>query len=336
VGSPNEQVWMMSGNPDDDSKESPINDAPEAPAAQTAARRRAGRVTRVAERASRVAKDVIGVAGEAALGAIDMASDTARSVLQATTVGAQTVAQLAEGSARIAVQLAGEGARAAGQLAQDLALQMAQTYLRKSPVTIDLPESEINKYLREMAVGHPHIDYVTLVCGDDRLTLLLDGHYRRVVYTLRLAFDVLECKLSREQRYLRVRQVDESMEAELRQGGALTNLAARRLAATGFDLVNRLPTYGPVRQFLANLPGVHQEGPRLWHIDLDKTNLMDLLSNRGWMIDKLLKLSDAADLPGLSTLRESRDMLLQLVNQFEIRDMRVRPGRLEMLVGINA
>jgi len=328
----------MSGSPDDDSMEPTSGVPPEVPDAVPAKAGgvRLGRVTRVAERASRVAKDVIGVAGEAALGAIDLAGDTARGVLQATTVGAQTMAQLAEGSARIAVQLAGEGARAAGQLAQDLALQMAQTYLRKSPLTIDLAESEINKYLREMAVGHPHIDYVTLACGDDRMTVLLDGHYKRVVYTLRLAFDVLDCKLSREQRYMRVRQVDESMEAELRQGGMLTNFAARRLAATGFDLANRLPTYGPVRQFLENLPGVQQEGPRLWHIDLDKTNLMDLLSNRGWMIDKLLKLSNAADLPGLSTLRESRDMLLQLVNQFEIRDIRVRPGRLEMLVGINA
>jgi hypothetical protein len=307
-----------------------------AEATRAAKQKVVGRISRAAEKASRVAKDVIEAAGETARGAIDVAGDTTRSVLQATTIGAQTVAKLAEDSARIAVQLAGEGARAAGQLAQDMALQMAQTYLRKSPVTIDLAESQINKYLRDMAKKHPQIDYVTLICGDDRLTVMLDGHYKRVVYTVKLAFDVLEFKVSREARYLRVRQVDEVFDAQLRQGNLISNFATRRIAGTGFKVANRLPTYAPVKMLLESLPGLRQEGPRLWHVDLDQTDLMDLLNDRAWMIDKLLKLGERVELPGLATLKDSREMLMQLVNQFEIRDMRVRPGRLEMLVGINS
>ena len=71
-------------------------------------------------------------------------------------------------------------------------------------------------------------------------------------------------------------------------------------------------------------------------IDLQKSDLIELLNNRAWMVDKLLSLSDLSVLPGLTTLKDSRDLLMQLVNQFEIRDLRVRPGRLEVLVGINA
>lgn len=296
----------------------------------------AGRVSRVAEKASRVAKDVIEAASETARGAIDVAGDAARNVVQATSVGAQTVAKLAEDGARVAVQLAGEGARAAGQLAQEVALQMAQTYLRKSPLTLDIPESRVTKHLRERAVGHEFIDYVTVYCGDDRLKVAVDGHYRRFVYTLDLSFDVLECKISRGARFMRVRQISEDLDAQLRQGNLLTNFATRRIASSAFAAANRLPTYAPIKQFLEDMPGVSREGPRLWHIDLDKTDLMQLLNDRAWMIEKLLNLGERIDLPGLSTLRESREMLQKLVSQFEIRDLRVRPGRLEMLVGISS
>lgn len=52
-------------------------------------------------------------------------------------------------------------------------------------------------------------------------------------------------------------------------------------------------------------------------------------------MDKLLNLTDATIVPGLSLLIDSEDMLMKLVNQFEIRSMRVLPNRLELLVGIN-
>ena len=64
--------------------------------------------------------------------------------------------------------------------------------------------------------------------------------------------------------------------------------------------------------------------------------MLDFLNNRSWMVEKLVGLTDLSVLPGLTTLKDSKELLTQLVQQFEIRDLRVRPGRLEVLVGINA
>lgn len=49
---------------------------------------------------------------------------------------------------------------------------------------------------------------------------------------------------------------------------------------------------------------------------------------------KLLSLTDFSILPGLNILRESRELVQQLVDQFEIKGLRVQSGRLEVQVGI--
>lgn len=286
--------------------------------------------------ASVTAREVAGMASETAKGVAEMASETARSALQMASESAQVVAQLAEDGAKVAAQIAGDTAKAAGQLAREVAMQMAQAYLRKSTLTLALPEALLNKQVRQMASGNPSVDHITVYCGDDRLTVAIDGHHKRLIYTVELEFDVLECKVSRDEQFLRVRQVDESLDAQFRQTNIVANWATRQLGRGAFYVANRLPTRSPVIQMLESLHGVRREGPRLWRIDLHKSDLMEMLNNRAWMVDKLLSLTDLSVLPGLTTLRDSHDLLLQLVNQFEIRDMRVRPGRVEVLVGINA
>ena len=59
--------------------------------------------------------------------------------------------QLAEDGAKVAAQIAGDTAKAASQIAKEVALQMAQAYLRKSTLTLALPESLLNKQVRLMA-----------------------------------------------------------------------------------------------------------------------------------------------------------------------------------------
>ncbi len=294
------------------------------------------RARNTVEKASELAMEVAVVAKETAKGVAEVAEEAARAALQQASEGAQVMAQLAEDGAKVAAQFAGDTARAAGRVAQEVALQMAQAYLRKSSLTLDISESLLNKQIRQMAAGHEGVDHVTVYCGNDRLRVAIDCHYQRIVYTVELAFDVLECKVSRDEQFLVLRQVDEGLDAQLRQGNLLTNWATRQVANRAFALAQRLPTRAPVNQILQDVPGMRREGPRRWRYDLGRTVLLDLLSNRSWMIEKLLGLSDLSELPGLTTLKDSQDMLLQLVNQFEIRDMRVRPGRLEVLVGINA
>lgn len=290
----------------------------------------------VVDAASETAREVAGMASETAKGVAEIANEAARSALQIASEGAQVVAQLAEDGAKVAAQIAGDTAKAAGQIAKEVALQMAQAYLRKSTLTLALPESLLNKQIRQKFKGYPNIDHITVYCGDDRLTAAVDGHHNRLIYTVELDFDVLECKISRDEQYLRIRQVGEELDAQFRQTNIVTNWATRQIGRGAFYVANRLPTRSPVNQMLQNMPGVRREGPRLWRIDLQKTALVDFLNNRSWMVEKLLSLSDLSVLPGLTTLKDSQELLLQLVNQFEIRDLRVRPGRLEVLVGINA
>jgi len=285
--------------------------------------------------ASDTAREVAGLASETAREVAEIASETARSALQMASEGAQVVAQLAEDGAKVAAQIAGETAKAAGQMAREVALQMAQAYLRKSTLTLIMPESQLNKSLRSHLKNDPRIDHITVTCGDDRLNMAIDGHHNRLIYTVDLDFDVLECRISRDEQYLRVRQVGEDLDAQFRQTNLIANWATRHLGRGLFYVANRLPTRSPVSQLLESTPGVRREGPRLWRVDLRRTALVDFLNNRSWMVDKLTGLSDLSVLPGLTTLRDSQDLLLQLVNQFEIRDLRVRPGRLEVLVGIN-
>lgn len=293
-----------------------------------------------ANKASEVAKDIADMAQETAKSvvevAVEVASDTARSTLQLTAESAQAVANFAGGGAKMTVQLATGTAKAATLLAQEAALQLAQTYFSKSTLTIALPESQINKQLRQMTEGQPYLDYITVSCGDDRLTVALDGHHKRLVYTLSLDFDVLECKVSHDEQFLLLRQVDTGLDLQLRQARTLSNFALRRAAYGVAFVAKRMPNYiAPATLLLHQIPGVSEEGPNLWRVALHKNLMMELLHNRSWIVDKLLTLTDLSVIPGLSLLIDSEDMLLKLVNQFEIRSMRVLPGRFELLIGIN-
>ena len=298
------------------------------------------RTLHAADKASEVAKDLVDMAHETAKSvvevAVEVASDTARSTLQFTADTAQTVAQLAGGGAKMTVQLASGTAKVATQIAQEAALQMAQTYFSKTTLTVSLPESQINKQLRKMTEGHPYLDYITVSCGSDRLTVALDGHYQRLVYSFSLDFDVLECKVSHDEQFLLLRQVDTGLDVQLRAAPMLSNFALRRAAQAAAFVSKRLPDpITPASLLLNSVSGVSGEGPQLWRVALHKNIMLELLQNRSWMVDKLLTLADLSVIPGLSLLIDSEDMLLRLVNQFEIRSMRVMPNRLELLIGIN-
>ena len=287
------------------------------------------RTLNAADKASEVAKDLVDMAHETAKSvvevAVEVASDTARSTLQFTADTAQTVAQLAGGGAKMTVQLASGTAKVATQIAQEAALQMAQTYFSKTTLTVSLPESQINKQLRKMTEGHPYLDYITVSCGSDRLTVALDGHYHR-----------LECKVPHDEQFLLLRQVDTGLDVQLRAAPMLSNFALRRAAQAAAFVSKRLPDpITPASLLLNSVSGVSGEGPQLWRVALHKNIMLELLQNRSWMVDKLLTLADLSVIPGLSLLIDSEDMLLRLVNQFEIRSMRVMPNRLELLIGIN-
>lgn len=290
------------------------------------------RTLNVASKASEVALDLVDKAQETARSVASVASDT----LQFTADSAQAVVQFAGGGAKMTAQLASDTARAATLMAQEAALQMAQSYFSKTTLTVALPESQLNKLLRKLADGHDFIDYITLHCGNDRLTVALDGHYQRMIYTASLDFDVLECKVSADEQYLLLRHVDTGFDMQLRQARALSNFALRRMARGAAFVVKRVPAVvDPIDFFLERLPGVTGEGADLWRVDLHKNLMLELLHNRSWIVDKLLALTDLAVIPGLSLLMDSEEMLQRLANQFEIRSMRVLPGRMEVLIGIN-
>jgi hypothetical protein len=164
----------------------------------------------------------------------------------------------------------------------------------------------------------------------------LDGHYQRLVYSFSLDFDVLECKVSHDEQFLLLRQVDTGLDVQLRAAPMLSNFALRRAAQAAAFVSKRLPDpITPASLLLNSVSGVSGEGPQLWRVALHKNIMLELLQNRSWMVDKLLTLADLSAIPGLSLLIDSEDMLLRLVNQFEIRSMRVMPNRLELLIGIN-
>lgn len=294
------------------------------------------RTLSAANKALEAAEDLVDMAQDTAKSVVDAASDTARSTLQFTTDSAQVLAMLAGGGVKMTTQLASEAAKAATHLAQEAALQMAQTYFSKTTLTVAVTQSQLNKQLRQMSEGHPYIDHITVECGSDRLTVALDGHYQRLMYTLSLDFDVLECKVSHDEQFLLLRHVNTNLDAQLRQAKTLSNLALRGIArGTAFAVKKLPPMIDPVAFFLEQIEGVSGEGANLWRVALHKNLLMELLHNRSWIVDKLLTVTDATIIPGLSLLVDSDDMLLKLVNQFEVRSLRVLPNRLELLVGIN-
>jgi len=294
------------------------------------------RTLNAANRALEAAEDLVDMAQDTAKSVVDAASDTARSTLQFTTDSAQVLAMLAGGGVKMTTQLASETAKAATYLAQEAALQMAQTYFSKTTLTVSVTQSQLNKQLRQMIEGHSYIDHITVECGSDRLTVALDGHYQRLIYTLGLDFDVLECKVSHDEQFLLLRHVNTNLDVQMRQAKTLSNLALRGIARSTAFVVKKLPpVIDPVSFFLEQIEGVSGEGADLWRVALHKNLLMELLHNRSWIVDKLLTVTDSTIIPGLSLLVDSDDMLLKLVNQFEIRSLRVLPNRLELLVGIN-
>lgn len=216
----------------------------------------------------------------------------------------------------------------------EAALRMAQTYLGKRTITLPLPEPLLNHQIRQRLANQTVIDHISIDCGDDRLTVKADGHYLRVVYTVELHFAVTECVVTADARYLRLQQIDENFDAQLRQANFAVNWVARQASSRAFRLANKLPLPSLAARVIEDIPGIHHEGHRRWRIDLDEAGFIDFIEDRSWMLDKLVGLGDLSILPGLNILRESRELLQQLVNQFEVRGLRVQPGRLEVSVGI--
>lgn len=199
------------------------------------------RTLNAANKAIEAAEDLVDMAQDTAKAVVDTASDTARSTLKFTTDSAQVLAMLAGGGVKMTTQLASETAKAATHLAQEAALQMAQTYFSKTTLTIAVTENQLNKQLRQMTEDHPYIDHITVNCGNDRLRVDLDGHYQRLVYTVSLDFDVLECKVSHDEQFLILRHVNSHLDAQFRQANALSNFALRRAAVGTAYLIKKLP-----------------------------------------------------------------------------------------------
>nr|WP_278397604.1 hypothetical protein [Acinetobacter venetianus] len=265
------------------------------------------------EFASDTSRNIAGVA-DAALGALDQ-------VTHHTKRGVEGV----RNSVRDMVSETSEAAR-------QVALAMARASLGKGSLTLYLPEMLLNNQIRKR-MNRSEIDDIKIECGNDRFHIELDGHYRRFLYRLSLEFNVLECRIGQE-KYLRLRQVDEHLDLQIRHGGTLTNWATRRVGNVSFEVINSLPIPFLINHLIRDVPGIQKEGHRLWYIDLEEAGFIDFINNRSWMVDKLLNLTDFSILPGLNILQESRELVQQLVDQFEIRGLRVQSGRLEVQVGI--
>lgn len=274
----------------------------QAPRRQRAVRRAVGQVQEAAGFAREVAGLVTGLAGVAAQGAASAAGSTARGA-----------------------------AREAGAAA----LKIARHALGRSTLTLPLPELLLNNQLSQRAAGYPAVDSLRVDCSHDLLRIKVYGHYQRVVYTVDVRFAVLSCEIGQAGKYLYLQQVGEDLDAQLRQAGFAVNWVTRQVGRQAFRLANRLPLVAPVRHVIRDIPGVELIGPKRWRIDLEAAGLIDFLSDRAWMLERLLALNDQL-LPGLPILRQSRDLLLELVEQLEIRDIRVRTGRLDVVVGIDS
>ena len=218
------------------------------------------------------------------------------------------------------------------EVARDVALHMARSFLGKTPLTLYLPEVLLNAQIRKR-IDRDEIDNITIQCGNNRFDIQIDGHYGRFLYRLNLYFDVLECRIGQE-KFLRLKQVDETLDLQLRHASTMTNWAARRVGNIGFEIINRLPIATLINHLIRDIPGIQQERHRYWYIDLEKAGFIDFLNNRSWMVDKLLNLTDFSILPGLNILRESKEWVKQLVDQFEICGLNVQSGRLEIQVSI--
>ena len=282
-----------------------------------------GHARGVAEMATDMTRDMVGVAGIAA----DAAFNAAVVVTTGAARGAINATNFTTDAVRGVVTSTTETTR-------DVALMMARTFLGSTTITLPLPEALLNKQIKQRLEKNPDLDQLAIECGDDRLQITVKGHYKRAIYTLQLDFNVLECHVSTK-KLLRLRQVDESLDFQIRDANIVTNWIAKKVTSKAFDVVNSLPIPSLINHIIRDIPGIQQEDHRVWNIDLEKAGFIDFLNNRSWMLDKLLNLTDFSVLPGLNILRESRELMQQLVNQFEIRGLRVQQGRLEVQVGIS-
>jgi hypothetical protein len=238
------------------------------------------------------------------------------------------IAELARDTAR-------DAARGLVGTASDNALKLAQTYLGKRSITLPLPEPVLNHQIRQRISKHQAIDHLSLDCGHDQLKVKVDGHYQRVIYTVELHFAVTRCVVSKDERSIYLQQLDENLDAQLRQANFALNWAARKVSHHAFRLANKFPLPSLAQHVIKDIPGIHADGHRRWRIDLDEAGLFGFIENHSWMLDKLVELTDFSLLPGLNVLHESRELLQQLVNQFEVSGLRVQPGRLDVSVGIS-
>lgn len=220
------------------------------------------------------------------------------------------------------------------EVAKDVALHMARSFLGNAPLTLYLPEVLLNNQIRKR-INPEDIDHITVQCGNNRFQVEIDGHYRQLLYRLTLDFDVLECRIG-QAKYLRLRQNDEKLDLQVRHANTMTNWATRRVGHIGFEIANRLPLVKLINHLIRDIPGIEQEKHRYWYIDLEKAGFIDFINNPSWMIEKLVSLTDFSILPGLNILRESREVLRQLVEQFEICGLTVQSGRLEVQVKISS
>lgn len=218
----------------------------------------------------------------------------------------------------------------------EAALKIAQAYLRKTTIMLPLPEPLLNHQIRQRLADQGDLDHISISCGDDSLRVRVDAHLHRVIYTLDLSFAVTECVVNAEQRCLRLQQIDETLDAQLRQAPFAVNWLARQASSRAFRLANKLPLPSLARQAIKDIPGIHAEGHRRWRIDLDEAGLTDFLESRAWMLERLEGLTDLSVLPGLKVLRGSRELMQRLTDQFEIRGLRVQPGRLEVRLGTSS
>jgi len=269
--------------------------------------------------------------------AVEFASDTSRNIAGVADAALDALDHVThhtkrgvEGVRNTVRDMVSETSEAARQVA----LAMARASLGKSSLTLYLPEMLLNNQIRKR-IDRTEIDDIKIECGNDRFHIELDGHYRRFLYRLSLEFNVLECRIGQE-KYLRLRQVDEHLDLQVRHAGTLTNWATRRVGNVSFELINSLPIPFLINHLVRDIPGIQKEGHRLWYIDLEEAGFIDFINNRSWMVDKLLSLTDFSILPGLNILQESRELVQQLVDQFEIRGLRVQSGRLEVQVGIGS
>lgn len=274
------------------------------------------------------AQDAVGFASDTTrniAGVADAALDALDQVTTHTRRGVVGMTNLAAGTVRDMVSETSETAR-------QVALIMARTFLGKSTLTLYLPEMLLNNQIRKR-IDRSEIDDIKIKCGNDSFQVQIDGHYHRFMYRLSLDFKVLECRIGQE-KFLRLRQMDESLDVQIRHGGTLSNWAVRRIGQVGFEVVNMLPIPSLINHLIGDIPGIQRDGHRMWFIDLEQAGFIDFINNRSWMVEKLLSLTDFSILPGLNILRESRELVQQLVDQFEIRGLRVQSGRLEVQVGI--